>query len=347
MAQTVQVISGSYKDFTIKNMVFSLARPAESTPEGRLQVRNAGQLPTKSKQVYIDVSKYTVVGAGRATRAVRVEDFEVSAEPEIEESDDDAMNRIKEKFDILEELGSACIHGNIRSLIVSGPPGVGKSHGIGQQIDKYSFIDSIKHGENAPPRFDIIKGKMSAIVLYTLLYKFAEPNCVLVLDDCDIWHDEDALNILKGALDSGKTRRIHWNTDARLLKDEGIPNFFDFRGSVIFITNLTLDRNRGKMSDHIDALKDRSHYLDLTIDTVRDKMLRVRQVHRDSDGGLFRDYEFEDGMDVELLDFMWENRDKLTDISMRMAKKIADLVVVNPDRWQALARNTCFKRGVK
>jgi hypothetical protein len=67
---------------------------------------------------------------------------------------------------------------------------------------------------------------MSGIGLFATLYKYSDPKNVIVLDDCDIWQDQDALNILKGALDSGKTRRISWNKDSRILSDEGIPNTY-------------------------------------------------------------------------------------------------------------------------
>jgi hypothetical protein len=167
-----------------------------------------------------------------------------------------------------------------------------------------------------------------------------------VFDDCDVWSDPDALNVLKGALDSGKKRRISWNKDSRLLRDEGVPNSFDFHGSIIFITNVDVANNnkRSTVKAHIDALQSRAHYLDLTIDTERDKMLRVRQVHRDTNNGLFEDYGFNDAQSTEILDFMETNLTNLREISLRMAVKIADLVKVSKN-WKMLAEATCVKRG--
>jgi hypothetical protein len=159
-----------------------------------------------------------------------------------------------------------------------------------------------------------------------------------------VWEDQDALNVLKGALDSGKTRRISWNKDSRLLKDEGIPNTFNFNGSVIFITNKTFDNKKAsKIQPHLDALQSRSHFLDLTIDTERDKMLRIRQVHRDADPGLFVDYAFSSETESEILDFMWDNHNKLREISLRMTLKLADLVKISPSNWKALAKATCMR----
>jgi hypothetical protein len=161
-----------------------------------------------------------------------------------------------------------------------------------------------------------------------------------------VFGDELSLNILKAALDSGKRRRICWNSDSRLLRDEGIPNSFEYKGSAIFITNLKFANVRSKkLQDHLEALESRCHFIDLTIDTERDKMLRIRQVNRDADGGLFKDYNFQNNEGELVLDFMAKNRTKLRELSIRTALKIADLVKMSPNKWEALAMNTVMKRA--
>jgi hypothetical protein len=226
-------------------------------------------------------------------------------------------------------------------MIVTGPPGVGKSFGVTTQMEKASLFDQVV---GRKLRFEIVKGTMSAIGLFALLYKYSDRKNVLVFDDCDIWEDQDAVNILKGALDSGKTRRISYNKDSRLLREEGVPNTFDFHGSIIFITNKTFDNKRAtKIQPHLDALQSRSHFLDLTINTERDKMLRIKQVHRDADPGLFVDYGFDKAQEDTILDFMWENHNKLREVSLRMTLKIADLVKISPANWRELAKATCMK----
>jgi hypothetical protein len=166
---------------------------------------------------------------------------------------------------------------------------------------------------------------------------------VLVFDDCDsVFTDDLALNILKAALDSGKNRKICWNSDSRLLRDEGIPNSFTFNGSAIFITNLKFENLKSKkLQDHLEALQSRCHFLDLTINNDRDKMLRIKQVHRDND--LFADYSFANGEAQEIMDFMWENRSRLREISLRMCLKIADLVKISPTNWKMLSESTCMR----
>jgi hypothetical protein len=207
-------------------------------------------------------------------------------------------------------------------------------------MEKASLFDNLA---SKKPRFEIVKGAMSGIGLFAKLYKFSDAKNVLVFDDCDIWEDQDAINVLKGALDSGKTRRISWNKDSRILREEGIPNSFNFNGSIIFITNKSFDAKKaGKMQPHLDALQSRCHFLDLTVDSERDKMLRIKQVHRDADGGLFADYGFTQEQTDEIMSFIWDNHSKLREVSLRMCLKVADLVKISAN-WRELAKATCMK----
>jgi DNA-binding NarL/FixJ family response regulator len=168
---------------------------------------------------------------------------------------------------------------------------------------------------------------------------------MLVFDDCDsILLDDVALNLLKGALDSGKKRVISWLSESAALRREGIPDRFEFKGSVIFITNLKFDQMKSqKLRDHLDALQSRCHYLDLTLDTMRDKILRIRQIAQD--GMLFQNYDFTDAEQEEIVQFMSNNQNRLREMSLRMALKIADLRRLSAERWTRLAETTCMKVG--
>ena len=334
---TVRIVSGTYRNQPIANQVFTLVKGYQlGTKGGFVTVKNEGQFPGRSGLIRVGVANQNDLQFVSGTEPVVV-----AVEPEVNESETEAMDRIAGRFNVLDEMSAACISGNIRAMIVSGPPGVGKSHGVTMQMEKASLFDKIA---GKRPRFDIVKGAMSGIGLFSKLYKYSDSKNVLVFDDCDIWEDPDALNVLKGALDSGKTRRISWNKDSRILREEGIPNTFNFNGSVIFITNLNFaDRRSNKIKAHLDALQSRCHYLDLTINSERDKMLRIKQVHRDADGGLFSEYDFTDEQSSDVMSYMWDNHNKLREVSLRMALKIADLVKISPSNWQNLAKATCMK----
>jgi hypothetical protein len=191
----------------------------------------------------------------------------------------------------------------------------------------------------------VVKGAMTPIGLYCTLYRHSDSNNVLVFDDCDsVFQDELSLNILKAALDSGKKRKIFWNSDSAMLRREGVPDMFDFKGGAIFITNLKFENIQSKkMKDHLEALQSRCHFLDLTLNTMRDKFLRIKQIFRQ--GSLFKDYDFTPEKGEEILAFMEANQTQLREMSLRMALKLADLTKVSESNWQALARSTCMKNG--
>jgi len=337
MSSKVRIVSGSYRKQAVTNQVFTLVKGYQVGAKGGfVTVKNEGQFNININEVRVlveDMNKIEFV-EGDATPTVAQAPVTQPAE-----TDEQAMDRIASRFSILDEMSKACINSDIRAMIVSGPPGVGKSFGVEQQMEKASLFDKIAGKKT---RFNIVKGAISGIGLFATLYKYSDAKNVLVFDDCDVWEDPDALNVLKGALDSGKTRRISWNKDSRILRDEGIPNTFNFNGSVIFITNLNFnDKRSNKIKAHLDALQSRCHYLDLTVNSERDKMLRIKQVHRDSD--LFARYEFESYVADEIFNFMWEHKTNLREISLRMCLKIADLVKISPTNWREFAKATCVK----
>ena len=52
------------------------------------------------------------------------------------ETDEEIMERIRERFNYLEDMTRAVKAGTVRSMIVSGSAGIGKSHGI-EKVLKY------------------------------------------------------------------------------------------------------------------------------------------------------------------------------------------------------------------
>jgi hypothetical protein len=254
------------------------------------------------------------------------------------ESDEETVERIRERFDMLKDMTKAVKKGDVRAMIVSGPPGVGKSHGVEEVLDRYEMLETLGGAQ----KHEVLKGAMSAIGLYCKLYKMADKGKVVVFDDCDsIFNDELSLNILKAALDSKKTRKICWNTDSFKLRNEGVPDSFNFEASAIFITNLKFDKVKGKLREHLSALESRCHYMDLTIDTDREKMLRIKQVTAD---GMLDAYKLTDEVKLEIMDFIDINKEKLRELSLRTVLKVADLAQAFPTKWEAMAENTVMKR---
>jgi len=337
----IRINEGTYRNADVSGQVFRLAEQYKHTSKGgQVTVYNDNKFrgcPDKLRIKIESMKHYEFVSADQ-------HDIELDpvAEDNSTKSDAERIEEIRERFDILTDMTKACVGGDIRAMIVSGPPGVGKSYGVEKEVEKAVLFDQIA---GRPLKAEVVKGSTSAIGLYTTLYKYSDANCMLVFDDCDsVLVDDVCLNLLKGALDSGKKRKISWLADSNLLRREGVPDSFEFKGSVVFITNLKFENVRSqKLRDHLDALQSRCHYLDLTLDTMRDKLLRIRQIA--GDGALFENYDFNQEQQESILKFMEKNKNNLREMSLRMALKIADLVKSFPDRWEAMALVTCAKAG--
>jgi hypothetical protein len=340
----IRIKSGAYRTTDVSGQVFQLVEQFKQTAKGNyVTVKNGGRFPGFPEDIRVKVdamSDYDFVSEQEFVEAGNTPVAEAAAVEVAGETDEEVIERIRQRFEILDEMATAATNGDIRAMIVSGPPGVGKSFGVERIVEKACLFDTIS---DKRLRAEVVKGSASALGLYTTLYKYSDSNCVLVFDDCDsILVDDVALNLLKGALDSGKKRKISWLSDSNMLRREGVPDSFNFNGSVIFITNLKFDQMKSqKLRDHLDALQSRCHYLDLTLDTMRDKVLRIKQIAKD--GELFAEYDFEQVVQDEIIAFLEENKNRFREMSLRMAIKVADLRKSFPLKWKAMAEVTCMK----
>jgi hypothetical protein len=339
MTGFVKIKNGSYRNTAITDQVFPLVKHyTVGAKGGFITVDGTGQFGKDKIRVLVaSPTDIEFVDATEYTGAVTVADIKNIHN---EQSDEERIADIAQRFEMLDVMTKAALNGDIRALIVSGPPGVGKSFTVEHQIERANLFQQVA---NRKPKHEVVKGSASAIGLYKKLYEYSDENSVLVLDDVDsILFDEVSLNLLKGALDSGKNRKINWLLESRILKNEDIPNSFNFKGAVIFLTNLKFDQVKSsKLKDHLEALQSRCHYLDLTLDTQRDKILRIKQIAKT--GALFEEMGIgQIGQDI-IIDFMDTNKDKMRELSLRMAIKIAQLYKSFPMNWEAMTRATCMK----
>ena len=356
---TVKIRNGMYRGTRVNDMMFTLVKDYQTGAKGNfVTVKSDGffgdNVPENVRITVESIADVEITGGTRSTPVIAFNadtinrdadapaDFQLKDTGPMVESDEQVMVRIGERFEILQQMTRAVISGDVRAMIVVGPPGVGKSYGVEFELEKSGLFDKLS---GRKIKYEVVKGAMTPIGLYTTLYQHSDANNVLVFDDCDsVFQDELALNILKAALDSGKKRRIHWNSDSAMLRREGVPDVFDFKGGCIFITNLKFENIQSKkMKDHLEALQSRCHFLDLTLNTMRDKYLRIKQIF--GQGQLFIDYDFTPEQGEEILEFMDENKDRLREMSLRMALKLADLTKVSGMNWKALARSTCMKNS--
>ena len=202
----IEIKDGTYKirgkDVNLAGMVFPLVEEFKVGAKGgyvTVDGRAVNGFPDRAIKIACDsAAAYAPAIAGAVTT-------------ERTETDEETIERLRERFDMLEDMTRATKKGDVRAMIVSGPPGVGKSHGVEKVLGKHDLIATLG---DRPAKYEVVKGAMSAIGLYCKLYKMADKGKVVVFDDCDsIFNDELSLNILKAALDSKKKRTINWNTD--------------------------------------------------------------------------------------------------------------------------------------
>lgn len=248
-------------------------------------------------------------------------------------SDDELSKRISSRFTTLRRMTEGSASGIVRSMIVTGPGGLGKSHTVSEVINSLPE-ERVKH----------IRGYIRPTGLYKTLYENRFKKNVIVFDDADsIFADETSLNLLKAACDSTDKRRLSWMSMAEFYDEGGdlIPNSFDFEGCVIFITNKDLqsevDRS-GKLAPHFEAMISRSHYIDLGIKTPRDYIIRIKQV---IESGMLS--EMPNELKDDIIKFIEDNQTKMRELSLRMVLKIADLASIDPKGWKEMATVTCMK----
>ena len=339
MTGFVKIKNGTYRNQTITDEVFPLVKQFQlGSKGGFITVDGTGRFGKDKIRVTIQTpTDYELVDATEYTGEVAVKN-----DTHAGQTDEERIADIAQRFEILDGMTKAVLNGDIRALIVSGPPGVGKSFTVENEIERANLFTQVA---SKKPKHEVVKGSASPIGLYKKLYEYSDEGSVIVFDDCDsILFDDVSLNLLKGALDSGKTRKISWLSESRALKNEDIPTSFMFKGSVIFITNMKFDQVRSvKLKDHLEALQSRCHYLDLTLDTMRDKVLRIKQIAKT--GQLFEDMGIgEIGQEI-IIDFLDTNKNKMREMSLRMAIKVAQLYKSFPMNWESLAKTTCMKAG--
>ena len=226
---------------------------------------------------------------------------------------------------------------SVNSIIVSGKGGVGKTYNVDQRLQKADNNFEIDYKK--------ISGKITTMGLYEALYKSRHAASVLLLDDVDIFSDETNIDLLKAVLDTSEKRVVSYATTNKYLSQNGIPNQFEFRGKVIFLTNKNLSQiAKGKtaLAPHIDALITRSIFIDLQLFTNEEVMIHIENVMKKTNI-LEKQFVSIDGS-RQILDFMLKNEDRLRSPSLRMPVLMAGLYNKFPFDWEGMAENMFLEK---
>jgi hypothetical protein len=238
---------------------------------------------------------------------------------------------INERFGFVSDMVTMLANGAQASVVVTGPGGLGKSFTVSKTLNACGFKDvstledfAVGTVIKSNKAFRVIKGYSTPKGLYRTLYENRDG--VIVFDDCDsVLKDPVSLNLLKGALDSYSRRIISWRAD---IKDEDLPTTFEFKGRIVFISNLA--------STQIDqAIITRSMAVDLSM-TRKQKIERMRHL---LDSGEFMP-EFDKGTKTDAMSLIDKLQDKVKELSLRTLIQVTKIRKSAGSNWANLAEYT-------
>lgn len=254
-------------------------------------------------------------------------------------SDAEVAAEIEESFAILDYLVNKSLKGDLLSLIVAGPAGLGKS---------FSLEDAISKWDAAGLKHTIASGYVTPASLYKTLYTRRNSGDVLVFDDADsVFGDETSLNLLKAALDTSEKRVISYLSERKMKDDNNgstIPKSFEFKGTVIFLTNLDFDRmieKEHKNAVHFKAMLSRAHYIDMGMRTVQDYIVRIKMV---IGYGMLKNKGLTQEEENDVINFIETRTSRLRELSLRVAIKIGEIRKGGEKNWAKMAERTTCRR---
>lgn len=217
--------------------------------------------------------------------------------------------------------------GQVRALIASGPPGIGKSYGIEHEL--------IRKGR----KVSFVRGGLSPIGLFVKLWETRGPDFTLVIDDSDnILSLREGIDLLKAAFDTIVPRRIQWNKMNNNLKGMGIPSQFEYEGQIVFITNMDFRKARPKSRQgDFDALISRAYYIDLEMSSLEAKLMRCQIALEE---GMLSSIPISDrGM---LFEYLSEFGPYFNEVSLRTLGKLSEAQSQFED-WEKIAATTLME----
>ena len=280
--------------------------------------------------------KYVATVNGKTVKRSKREHLEYVIRKATKESVDSAPVQesrfsINERFGFVSDMVAMLASGAQASVVVTGPGGLGKSFTVTKSLvdcglQDVSLLEDFAVGTvlKTAKTFRVIKGYSTPKGLYRTLYE--NKDGVIVFDDCDsVLKDAVSLNLLKGALDSYSRRIISWRAD---IKDEDLPTSFEFKGRVIFISNLA--------SSNIDqAIITRSMAVDLSM-TNKQKIERMQHLLT---SGEFMP-EFDKTIKADAMGLIERLQDSVKELSLRTLIQVTKIRQSAGKNWANLAEYT-------
>jgi hypothetical protein len=227
---------------------------------------------------------------------------------------------VNTRFKFIEDVVDMVVAGESKSVIISGSGGLGKTYTVMARL-KQAELNDFDDVDADEAHYVVFKGFSTPKSLYRLLYTHRER--IVVFDDMDsVWDNPTAVSLLKAALDSYETRRISWLSELRN-DDDDLPQSFEFKGKVIFVSNLSL-------TELDQAVLSRSLYVDVSM-TAQEKIERIKAIS----GDIRPDMRTE--LKTEALDLLKEHADSIGDLNIRTFLKVLEIRQKGAENWRDLA----------
>ena len=218
----------------------------------------------------------------------------------------------------------------INGLIVSGDAGIGKTHTVKQALKAAGVQKNVEY---------IKGGKITAASLYVKLYLNRAKHRIVVLDDCDIIHHQDKRQIipmLLGATELGQKGEVSWEVARKnaLMEEYDVPTRYDFEGSIIWITNDTVEDISRAAKQWKQAIFSRFNTAKCYFTDEQKYMYTMHLCeHLDMLGSNCQEFPggYSDAAIDGAMDYMADNYRQLVEVTPRQAIKIADIIEHTPD----------------
>ena len=263
----------------------------------------------------------------------------------MKKSNNPIVNKVIDKFESVYIMTKSFVENRysaIKAILVSGDAGTGKTFWVKKAIEDL--------GLNIEDVYYVKGASISASALYVILYLFRQEGKLVVLDDCDIIHktsnEKNAiLDMLKGATEVTKDERsLSWIKSAPndLMRKNNVPMTFDFQGSIIWITNDTIEDIAKKAKNHWNAIGSRINQIKVYL-SPEEKLSYTLYLIEECDM-LGKSCQGKEGgysikVQNDTIDYIKEYWEDLNEITPRVATKIADMRENYPSNWKTLVKN--------
>jgi hypothetical protein len=217
---------------------------------------------------------------------------------------------VHQRFGFIATLADMVAQKQAKSLVVTGSGGLGKTFEVLAAMKRNNLVED--------EDYMVIKGFSTPKSMYRCLWENAER--IVIFDDCDsVFDNVTAISILKSALDSYEKRIVCWLTEL-VREGDDLPQRFEFKGGIIFVSNLSL-------GDIDQTILSRALFVDVSM-TAKEKIDRIKALA----AAMRPDLSMKAKLGI--IKHLNGLRDKIGDLNIRSFLKTCEIYSANPKQWK-------------